>query len=308
MSELYKKHRPKKLEQVLGQSAATASLQKQIQNQRVPHAILLSGPSGVGKTTIARILRRSLGCGKSDFVEINAADFRGVDTIRDIRRTAGLAPMDGPCRIYLIDECHKMTSEAQDSFLKMLEDNPRYTYFLLATTDPGKLKRTILTRCSEVRLNPLTSASLEEIVKQVAQKESFTLTDTVVEEIVEAADGSARKALVILEQVAELSTEKEQLQAVQASSINKEEAILLARALINPQVNWSEVAGILKNLKDDPEGVRYLILGYFRTVLLGGGRMAPRAYGIIDIFSRNFYDSKHAGLAAACWEVVNILK
>lgn len=304
MIELYKRYRPKSLKTVFGQEGAIASLQKKIEEGKIPHSILLTGPSGCGKTTIARILKKHLQCHDNDFVEINAADSKGIDMVREVKRASNLAPLHGPVRIWLLDEAHKLTSEAQAALLKILEDNPKSTYFILATTDAHKLARTIITRCTEVKLVALSPDSLTRVVKRVVDKENMQVSETVVEEIVSAADGSARKALVILEQVGSLETEEAQIAAIQTTAANKELAITLARALFNPRVQWGEVAGILKQINDDPEGIRYLVLGYARSILLGGGRLAPRAFMMIEIFGRNFYDSKQAGLAAACWEAV----
>lgn len=311
--ELYKRYRPKTLKGVVGQDGAVASLQKLIDKQAIPHAILFTGPSGCGKTTIGRILKEVLECGDADFQEINCADFKGIEMVRDIRRSANLAPIDGKCRIWLIDEAHKLTGDAQNAFLKILEDTPAHVYFMLATTDPAKLIKTIHTRCTEVKLSAMNSVSLERVIKRVVDKEGMKLTDEVIAEVVSAADGSARKALVILEQVGLMETEEEQLKAIQASTFNKDEAINLARALFNYNPpSWMEVAKILRNLGDqDVEGIRYMILGYARAVLVGKDEKPPnlkfasKAFQVIDIFSRNFYDSKQAGLAAACWEVMN---
>ena len=310
--ELYKRYRPKTLKGVVGQDGAVASLQKLIDKGTIPHAILFTGPSGCGKTTIGRILKDILKCGDADFQEINCADFKGIEMIRDIRRAANLAPIDGDCRIWLIDEAHKLTNDAQNAFLKILEDTPEHTYFMLATTDPGKLIKTIHTRCTEVKLATMSAAGLERVIRRVIDKEGMKISDDIVAEIVEASDGSARKALVILEQVGSMETEEEQLKGIQASSFNKDEAINLARALFNYNPTpWPEVAKILRNLSDqDVEGIRYMILGYARSCLIGKDEKPPnmkfaqKAFQVIDIFSRNFYDSKQAGLAAACWEVM----
>ena len=305
MSEsLYRTYRPKTLKGIVGQDGAVASLQRLIDKGRIPHAILLTGPSGCGKTTIGRIIKEHLKCGDADFQEINAADSKGIEMVRDIRRAMNLSPIDGPCRIWLIDESGKMTGEAQAALLKMLEDTPSHVYFLLATTDPQKLLKTIHTRCTEIKLSALSCSALKRVVQRVCDIEKFTVSEDVLEEIVEVAEGSARKALVILEQVGMLDGDDAQLAAVQVSSINKDLAIELARQLINPRAQWADVAKILKELKDEPEGIRYLVLGYARSVLLGGGKLAPRAFAMIDIFGRNFYDSKLPGLAAACYEVV----
>lgn len=306
--EYYKRYRPKTLQGVIGQDAAIASLQDRVTKGTLPHTLLLTGGAGVGKTTIARVVKNLLKCGKQDFVEINCADFKGIDMVRDIRRTMGLSPLTGLVRVWLIDECHMLTKDAQNAFLKLLEDTPDHVYFMLATTDPQKLIATIHSRSTEVKLSSLSEAALIKVIRRVTGKEDLKVSDEVVKEIAETADGSARKALVILEQVGSLAGDEAQLAAIQATTFNKDLAIGLARALINPRVRWDEVAKILRDLKDEPEGIRYLILGYARSVMLKGGPLAGRAFMIIDIFSANFYDSKLAGLAAACWEVVHPMK
>lgn len=308
-TSLYQKYRPKTLKAILGQDGAVASLQKLIDKQRIPHVILLTGPSGCGKTTIARILKEHVRCGDADFQEVNAAESKGIDMVRGIQRAVNLSPIDGDSRLWLVDEAHKLTGEAQGAFLKILEDTPKHVYFFLATTDPQKLLKTIHTRAAEIKLTAMPASALRRVLERAVNGEGYKLSEEVLDDIIEAADGSARKALVILEQVGLLETEEEQLKAIQASSVNKDLGIELARELINPRVQWADVAKILKEVvKEDPEGIRYLILGYARSVLLGGGRLSGRAFAIIDIFGRNFYDSKTAGLVAACYEVVTRVK
>jgi DNA polymerase III gamma/tau subunit len=226
-------------------------------------------------------------------------------------------PIAGSVRMWLIDECHKLTGDAQNSMLKMLEDTPAHVYFLLCTTDPQKLIKTIRTRATEIKLVPLSHQELEQLIKRVVQKEGFKVSDDIVEEIAEASDGSARKALVLLEQIADLDSEEEQLKAIVAANFNKDDAFTLARLVFNfrRDATWTEVAKTLRNLSDqDVEGIRYCMLGYARSVLVGkddkppNTKYAQKAFGIIEIFGRNFYDSKHAGLAGACWEAFNNLK
>lgn len=307
---LYKKYRPKKFSEVLGQASALASLRRLVEKGQTPHAILFTGPSGVGKTTIARILRLHLKCAKLDFKEVNSANFRGVDTVREIDRTMNLAPIGGKSRIYLIDECHKITKDAQEALLKMLEETPDHVYFMLATTDPGKLIPAIHTRCSEVKLSLLKPDQIKKLVMEIIKKESFQVTDDVVNDLVEAADGSARKALVILEQIAGLVGEKEQIAAIQTTTVNKDTAFELTKTLMF-RPDWGEIACLLRELDEsEPEGVRQLVLSYARTCLIGKDKKGPdpkhakRAFLVIDIFSKHFFDSRNAGLAAACWKVM----
>jgi len=298
---------------VEGQEGAVASISKMMEQNKVPHAILLTGPSGCGKTTIARILKQHLECGDNDFVEMNCADFKGIDMVRDVRRSMNLSPITGKTRLWLVDEAHKLTNDAQNAFLKMLEDTPSHAYFVLCTTDPQKLIKTIHTRCSEIKLAALGTTALEKVLQRVITKAELTVEETVITEIVEASDGSARKALVILDQISGLEGAEAQLAAIRTTTINKDVTIDLARLLVtNWQANWADCAKLLRILKDEEaEGIRYCILGYARACMVGAEGKAPnpklgaRAYMVIDIFSRNFYDSKQAGLAAACWEVIH---
>lgn len=303
-TELYRRHRPVSFKQVIGQPDAVKILNEMVKNSRIPHAILFTGGSGCGKTTLARILRVKLDCGESDFMEINAADFRGIDMVREIRNRMNLSPIGGTTRIYLIDEAHQLSSQAQNALLKMLEDTPKHVYFFMATTDPLKLLSTIRTRCTEVKLKELSPAAMKELLLSVADKEGIELGEEVLDRLIEHAEGSARKALVILNQVMGLPDEDARMNAIENSD-HKSKGIELARALLNPGTKWAEVALLLKGLEEEPESIRYLVLGYASNVMLGGGKMAPRAFKIADIFQHNFYDSKRAGLVLACWAVVN---
>jgi DNA polymerase III gamma/tau subunit len=298
--ELYLKHRPKAFKTVVGQPDAVRVLHQMVRDERVPHALLLTGPSGCGKTTLARILVSKLDCSAGDFQEINAADFRGIDTVREIRTRMTLSPIHGKCRIWVIDEAHKLSNDAQNALLKALEDTPKHVYFILATTDPAKLIKTILTRCTEVKLREMAMSSLQELIKDIADQEKIKLSDEVTEKIIECSMGSARYALVLLNKIVGLD-ESEQLDTIEKAGVQTE-SIALARALLN-HAPWVEVAKILKTMPDEPESTRYLVLGYMSQVILGGGKMAPRAAEVIERFQFNFYDSKRAGLILACHSV-----
>lgn len=303
--ELYKKYRPTTFEEMFGQPEACRVLQDFIKRKDVPHAILFTGPSGVGKTTLARILREEIGCGVEDFFELNCADCRSIDDIRAIRQRMGTSPMAGRARVWCIDEGHQLTKDAQEAFLKMLEDTPRHVYFFIATTDPAKLLRTIRTRCTEIKLHPLSQSELTKLINQTAEKIDKTFSKPVISKIIEVADGSARAAMVILNKLVGTDDEDEQLSAI-GDSAYETQGIELCRLLSSTGVKWSPVAKILRDLPDEPEGIRRLILNYFRTSLLNNG--GDRAFSIIDIFRRDFFTTGKAGLAAACYEVVTLGK
>jgi len=303
--ELYKKYRPKDFKDVIGQDHVIKPLQKMIEKDNVPHAILLCGPKGCGKTTLGRIIRKKLKCNRQwDFIEQNCANKRGIDTIRKIEGEINLSPMKGPTKVWLLDESHMLTSESQDATLKILEDTPSHVYFILCTTEPQKLKKTVRSRCTEYPIRAFDSASLRTLIKKVCKGEKQKLSEEVEDKIISTSDNSARNALVLLEKVLVLSEEEDQLETISKSS-SEMAAIQIARALFDPRTKWADMAIVLKATEtEEPESIRYLILSYARTVLLGGGKNAGRAFNVLSIFRDDFYSCKKAGLAMCCYEVI----
>jgi DNA polymerase III subunit gamma/tau len=301
--ELYKKYRPKDFSDVVGQDAVVKSLERKVETKTVPHSILLVGPKGCGKTTIGRILKRMLKCSKWDFVEQNCANKRGIDSIRDIERNMHLLPMKGDCKIWLFDEAHQWSGDAQDALLKILEDTPRHVYFIICSTDAQKLKATIHSRCTVYAIEPFNSSSLRKLIRRVCKGEKRKITEEVEDKIISNADNSARNALVLLEKVLAFDDEEEQLEQISKATVEVA-AISIARALFDPRTKWTDMAKILKDVSlEEPEQIRWMIIGYAKSILLGGGKMADLAYNTIRIFQDNLFDSKWAGLVANIWEV-----
>jgi len=312
--ELYKKYRPTKFSEVVGQDEVVEVLTEFGKRKSIPHCILFVGPSGCGKTTIARILRKKMKCGDTDFQEMNVADFRGIDMVRDIRSRMSLAPINGKVRVWLIDECASLTKDAMNAFLKMLEDTPDHVYFFLATTDPQKLLRTIRTRATEIAVKPLNSSDMEKLIKQIVAKEQqemgvvSNITEDITDKIVKLTDGSPRKALVLLNQVIGIEDEEKAL-AVLSDGVAEEDAIELARLLLNPKVTWAEVAKLIKSIKgieESVEGIRWLILGYMSSVALSNSNQTGKACRVMEAFRDHFYDCKKAGLILACREAIGM--
>jgi DNA polymerase-3 subunit gamma/tau len=288
---------------LVGQDEAVRALTVMGKAGEIPHCLLLSGPSGCGKTTIARILKAKLKCSDFDFAELNIADLRGIDMVRSIRDRMGQSPIGGATRIWLLDEVARATTDAQNAFLKMLEDTPPHVYFILCTTEPQKLLETIRTRATEVKVRALREDEMAQLLQKISALEDFHLSEEVQDKIVALAEGSPRKALVLLNQVIGLKEESEQLAAVSAG-VASSESIELARALMNTKVAWASIAKLLQTVQEDPEALRRMILGYCGAILLKGGNNMDRAYSIISCFERAFYDSGKPGLVASCFEVV----
>lgn len=302
--ELYKKYRPKKFFQIIGQDAIVSNLKNKIKKHTLPHSILLSGPSGCGKTTIARILARYLKCSKSDFNEINSANFRGIDMIRTIQSRMNTAPMDGECKVYLIDEVHKLSNDAMNAFLKILEDTPKHVYFFLCTTEPQKLLKTIRTRCMDISVKPLNNKQMKELLESICKKANLVieLSEEVVNKIIENADGSPRQALVYLDVIKDCETEEEMIDCI-IQKTSETVGFDIAKALINPKAKWSDISKLLKEVEgQDIEQIRRIILGYAKAVMLNN-KLVNRCYLIIDAFRDNYFDSGMAGLVASCFEV-----
>lgn len=303
MHELYKKYRPKKLDHLIGQPDAVRELKKMVGAESIPHTMILSGPSGCGKTSAALTLGRILKCSKAELTKVNVANFRGIDTAREIIKASKRLPMFGTNRVWIIDEAHRLTRDAQEALLEVLEFTPKHAYFFLCTTEPHALIKTIQNRATEVRFKAIGYKELLALGDSVLGKEGKEVSDEVVERIAEVADGSARRFLVILDKVIDLDNEKEQLAAI-INADSKNEAKHIFGALLNPRTTWADMAKILKGVDDDPEGLRRYILAASRNVMLGGGKLAGRAAFIIKVFQFNTFDSGRAGFDQMCYEVV----
>lgn len=299
-TELYKRVRPKTVEGLVGNPGAKALLKKYAADPtRIPHAIVLTGESGTGKTTVARIIAGLLGCHPTEFVEMNSSQFNGVDTSRDLIRKMMYKPRNGKVRVYLLDESHRMSAEAQDALLKPLEDTPAHVYFMIATTEPGKLKKAILTRSTQIDMRPLTPETIFKFLLQpIVAKQKIETTDKVLELIARDCNGSARTALVCLESCIGLEP-KEQISVVKARARAEDEAVNLCQMLLYKKP-WGEIREALKSVKGEPESIRRGVLGYMTAVALNAdGKKVMQAYDIICCFQKNYYDSGKAGLVAS---------
>ncbi|HYQ79594.1 MAG TPA: DNA polymerase III subunit gamma/tau [Solirubrobacterales bacterium] len=221
-ASLYRRHRPQSFAEVVGQEHIVRTLSNAVEKDRVHHAYLFIGSRGTGKTSMAKILARSLNCvqgptltpcgeceacqtiaaGTSlDVIEMDAASNRSVDDIRELRDRVGFAPAAGRWKVYILDEAHMLTKEAWNAFLKTLEEPPPNTAFILATTEPQKVMATIVDRCQRFDFQRPSLEQIAEVIRRVADAEKIQIDDGAVALISRSASGSFRDALGTLDQL-----------------------------------------------------------------------------------------------------------
>lgn len=220
---LYRKYRPKDFEEIAGQKEIVKTLKASLRNGKTSHAYLFTGPRGVGKTTIARLIAKGVNCLKNgvtdepcnecenclsindgsfmDMIEIDAASNRGIDEIRQLKEKINYQPVKGRKKIYIIDEVHMLTKEAFNALLKTLEEPPEHVIFILATTEADKILPTIISRCQRYDFKALSPNEMKEKLKSIATSEEVEVPEEVLDLIYENSGGSMRDATSILERI-----------------------------------------------------------------------------------------------------------
>lgn len=298
-------YRPKNLDEFFGNESIKESLKTVLSREDKPRTLLFSGPSGCGKTTLSRIVANMLGCDEMDLVEHNISNMRGIDTAREIISSCQFEPLYGNVRVIILNECHKATNEFQNAMLEILEEPPKGVYFILCTTEPEKLLKTIKTRATTYNVSTLRKHDMINLVNWVLESEGIKLSEKVKSAVLFAAEGCARKAMVILDQIIDIPEEEKQLDAINENTPDETTIIDLCRKIMakEPGPNrWKELSVMLKGIDQEAEGVRRAILGYLASVLINGDhKNGERIVLLMAEFSNNYYDSGKSGLISSVY-------
>lgn len=309
---LYRKWRPRTFSEVVGQKHISIPLRRAIEQDRLAHAYLFSGPRGTGKTSMAKILAKAVNCehleegnpcnsceicreinaGASlDVYEIDAASNRGIEEIRALKESVRTLPAACRKKVYIIDEVHMLTKEAFNALLKTLEEPPSHVLFILATTEPEKIPLTILSRCQRYEFHRISVEDIKQHLLYIAKESDMPLTEDAADLIAVRADGGLRDALSLLDQCSS-ATEAATLDVAEVYDLlgltGKDQIITLSHHIFNGESGETLTLfyRILQSGKE-PAAILRDLLEHFRNLMIC--RIEPNApelsaYGKISAF------------------------
>lgn len=255
---LYRKYRPLKLADVVGQDDTIRQLQTQLTNQKISHGYLFVGARGCGKTSVARIFAHEINHfdyqledNYVDIIEIDAAVFTMVENIRELRNKAMLAPTTGKYKVYIIDEIHMLSKNAFNALLKILEEPPEHIVFIFATTNPEKIPATILSRVQIFHFKLADKSIMQPFLEGICQKEGINIEKDALSLLIEQGGGSFRDSLSILDQLSNLHADKSTLITTEevSSALGVPKQVLIQELLASyEQENVNQIRSLIEEL------------------------------------------------------------
>lgn len=287
---LYRKYRSRSLDEVLGQDHVTSILRRALEQGKIAHAYLLTGPRGVGKTSVARILAHEINhlpydddSSNLDIIEIDAASNNGVDDIRALREKAQVAPVSAPKKVYIIDEVHMLSKSAFNALLKTLEEPPEHVVFILATTDADKLPATILSRVQQFFFRPIPTEIMMRQLMNIAKKEGFAIEEDAARLIAERSRGGFRDGISALDQLSILATSDQPLTANMVTEyLGLSDATMLGNLLDSyPSDDNEKVLNIFQELENS--GANSIIVSHqLLSIARNRLRKNPNLIGLVQ--------------------------
>lgn len=315
---LHTVYRPKKIEDFWGNDSMKKSLMSVLSREQDKfHTYLFTGPAGCGKTTLALLVKDFLGCKDSAFRQFNAANTRGIGTIREVIDSAKYAPSAGDIKVYFFDECHQITPDAREAFLKETEEPEDHVFYIFSTSEPEKLQPAFKRRAFHGEVKPLQRKDMMLLLKDILSKELLEdvlikeYPETILEKIVKISNGSPGVALNYLDTVIDISDDETAMDALEVATYNESSVIDICQILIDfqlsPDKRWGRLQKLLapEKLKGEPEKIRRGVLTYMEKVLLGN-RFSTEVADVMIAFWDPLFNNGRSGLIACCFLATRI--
>lgn len=271
MKALATKYRPETFEEICGQSSTVSILERQLEKNKIKNCYLFCGPSGTGKTTIGRALAKRINKGKGKPIEIDAASNTGVDNIRNIISEAQTRAIDAEYKIFIIDECHAISSQGWQAFLKTLEEPPEKTIFMFCTTNPEKVPATIQNRVMKFNLSKVSTTEIKNRLEYICEQEGFKNYRESCDYIAKVSNGGVRDAIAYLDKVSDYSEDINISNTLQVlGNYSYEDFLNLTNAVIDSMIdinNEKTVLEILENIDSSGKDMKNFVDQYMSFVL-----------------------------------------